>query len=172
MELSGPGVQYIADNQLVRRLTLTIYIDYFLNTGRRYGRVDVIVNLNITNFSCKAYSAKGFLLIAIMRSAAICRFLEARLLNVTIRSQLTNIVRGSLANFHPRSLFCSFTSRIITNMFKNSALGYVKRIHTDAANLLNTLACEKIDPWWFTGFIDGEGCFHLSFTSSKKHKLG
>ena len=30
MELSGPGVQYIADNQLVRRTSITVYIDYFL----------------------------------------------------------------------------------------------------------------------------------------------
>jgi len=30
LELSGPGVQYIADNQLVRRTSLTIYKDYFL----------------------------------------------------------------------------------------------------------------------------------------------
>jgi len=30
LELAGPGVQYIADNQLVRRLSITIYIDYFL----------------------------------------------------------------------------------------------------------------------------------------------
>ncbi len=32
MELSGPGVQYIADNQLVRRTSLTAYTDYFLYT--------------------------------------------------------------------------------------------------------------------------------------------
>ena len=31
LELSGPGVQFIADNQLVRRTFLTIYTDYFLN---------------------------------------------------------------------------------------------------------------------------------------------
>ena len=30
MELSGPGVQYIADNQLVRRTSVTAYTDYFL----------------------------------------------------------------------------------------------------------------------------------------------
>lgn len=30
MELSGPGVQYIADNQLVRRMSVTTYTDYFL----------------------------------------------------------------------------------------------------------------------------------------------
>ena len=30
MELSGPGVQYIADNQLVRRTSIAVYIDYFL----------------------------------------------------------------------------------------------------------------------------------------------
>lgn len=30
MELSGPGVQYIADNQLVRRTYITTYTDYFL----------------------------------------------------------------------------------------------------------------------------------------------
>lgn len=30
MELSGPGVQYIADNQLVRRLSVKTNIDYFL----------------------------------------------------------------------------------------------------------------------------------------------
>jgi len=31
MELSGPGVQYIADNQLVRRKAVTTYKYYFLN---------------------------------------------------------------------------------------------------------------------------------------------
>lgn len=30
LELSGPGVQYIADNQLVRRTSVTAYTDYFL----------------------------------------------------------------------------------------------------------------------------------------------
>ena len=32
MELSGPGVQYIADNQLVRRTSVTAYTDCFLYT--------------------------------------------------------------------------------------------------------------------------------------------
>ena len=28
------------------------------------------------------------------------------------------------------------------------------------------------DPWWVTGFVDGEGCFHVSVTQNKNYKLG
>ena len=77
----------------------------------------------------------------------------------------------SIPKFNPTSLFFSLSIRRIPKIFQNSALGYVKRIH-QKANQLNNLALDKIDPQWFTGFIDGEGCFHLSITPSKKHKLG
>ena len=30
----------------------------------------------------------------------------------------------------------------------------------------------KLDPWWITGFWDGEGCFHISITKNKKWKVG
>ena len=28
------------------------------------------------------------------------------------------------------------------------------------------------DPWWVTGFVDGEGCFYVSVTKNKNYKLG
>ena len=30
----------------------------------------------------------------------------------------------------------------------------------------------KLDPWWITGFTDGEGSFHVSITETKNYKLG
>ena len=30
----------------------------------------------------------------------------------------------------------------------------------------------KLDPWWITGFIDGEGCFSISISKNNKTKTG
>ena len=30
----------------------------------------------------------------------------------------------------------------------------------------------KLNPWWLSGFIDGEGCFHVSITPRNNRKLG
>ena len=30
----------------------------------------------------------------------------------------------------------------------------------------------KLDPWWVTGFCDGEGCFHVNLIENKKLKFG
>ena len=30
----------------------------------------------------------------------------------------------------------------------------------------------KLDLWWVTGFVDGEGCFHCSITENKNSNLG
>ena len=30
----------------------------------------------------------------------------------------------------------------------------------------------QLDPWWVTGFVDGEGCFHVSITKNPKLKVG
>ena len=72
MELSGPGVQYISDNQLVRRMSITIYIDYFLyiisasklgeeesselNTASLSEGNRQVINLEITKYSQAALS--------------------------------------------------------------------------------------------------------------------
>ena len=87
MELSGPGVQYIADNQLVRRTSITVYIDYFLYATSKVREV-VMANLNLTIFPPNAYPAKGFPFRAIITSY---RFVS---LNETIRSQITRINLG------------------------------------------------------------------------------
>lgn len=72
MELSGPGVQYISDNQLVRRMSLTTYTDYFLcivpalelgggenpklNTASLQEGNRQVINLEITKYSRAALS--------------------------------------------------------------------------------------------------------------------
>ena len=38
--------------------------------------------------------------------------------------------------------------------------------------LRSSLKNFKLDPNWVTGFVDGEGCFHVSITSRKHRKLG
>ena len=42
--------------------------------------------------------------------------------------------------------------------------------------MLQTHQCSvenfKLDPWWVNGFVDSEGCFHLSITQRKDRKLG
>ena len=30
----------------------------------------------------------------------------------------------------------------------------------------------QLDPWWVTGLVDGEGCFHVSITENKNYKHG
>jgi len=30
----------------------------------------------------------------------------------------------------------------------------------------------KLNPYWITGFTDGEGCFYVRITRSKNHKIG
>ena len=30
----------------------------------------------------------------------------------------------------------------------------------------------NLNPWWVTGFVDAEGCFHVSVTEGKDRKLG
>jgi len=31
---------------------------------------------------------------------------------------------------------------------------------------------QKLDPWWITGFVDGEGCFSISFIKNKTMRFG
>lgn len=31
---------------------------------------------------------------------------------------------------------------------------------------------EPLNPFWVTGFVDGEGCFSIQFVENKKYKLG
>lgn len=31
---------------------------------------------------------------------------------------------------------------------------------------------ELLNPFWVTGFVDGEGCFSIHFVENKKFKLG
>ena len=35
-----------------------------------------------------------------------------------------------------------------------------------------TVQNPKIDPWWITGFSDGEGCFLISVCKNEKYKTG
>jgi len=30
----------------------------------------------------------------------------------------------------------------------------------------------KLNPYWITGFVDGEGCFYVRISKSNKHKVG
>jgi len=30
----------------------------------------------------------------------------------------------------------------------------------------------KLNPYWVTGFVDGEGCFYVRISKSNKHKVG
>ena len=36
----------------------------------------------------------------------------------------------------------------------------------------NVLGDYKLDPYFVTGFADGEGCFHVSVTQNKNYNLG
>src|SRR3972149_7531557 len=31
---------------------------------------------------------------------------------------------------------------------------------------------ERLDAWWVSGFVDGEGCFHVSINRSEKMSVG
>ena len=31
---------------------------------------------------------------------------------------------------------------------------------------------QKLDPWWIVGFVDGEGCFSISFIKNKTMRFG
>ena len=158
LELAGPGVQYIADNQLVRRLSITIYIDYFLYLSKITGEMPI---LNIVY----AYLITIYLFLYITN---IC-FKRIRSLKVLLWNRfihfyfLSGLVSDSciipILNLHP------------TYLFRKNGIESVKRIHQQVIKLDN-LELKKIDPWWVTGFTDDEACFHLSITKSKKHKLG
>ena len=34
------------------------------------------------------------------------------------------------------------------------------------------MKCPTLDPWYVTGLVEGEGCFHVSFSLRKKLKVG
>ena len=41
-----------------------------------------------------------------------------------------------------------------------------------AKHLRNYSSIKALNPWWVTGFIDGEGCFHISIFPRKSSKVG
>ena len=39
-------------------------------------------------------------------------------------------------------------------------------------NLRRSVENLKLNPWWVTGFVDAEGCFHVSITKNNKLNVG
>lgn len=162
MELSGPGVQYIADNQLVRRLSVKTNIDYFLCKEWKILISEEMLSQNIANTYLVAVNLRvNRFIIASYRTGS---------LNVSplgrCQPRATVSISNKIRNFSTHTRLFSLSSLVL-----KSAVNNAKIMHQQVAQL-NDLALKKIDPWWVSGFIDGEGCFHLSITSSKKYKLG
>ena len=144
LELSGPGVQFIADNQLVRRTqSITTYTDYFLYKATKI-RVGEWPTHNIV-FS-NAYPVA--INLSVFR--VIITFYRSGSLNVPIRSRITKL--NTNIGLFSYSSFFACTSRAIsilklhpTSLFRKSAFVNIKRIHQQVVQL-NNLAFNKIDP--------------------------
>ena len=56
------------------------------------------------------------------------------------------------------------------NNVANSVGGLINSNICSMYHQLNFIQANAINPLYVTGFIDGEGCFHISITKKKKYK--
>ena len=59
------------------------------------------------------------------------------------------------------------TLDIVGNLYAHTARNYSTLVATPQCSVENF----NIDPWWVIGFLDGEGCFHVSITENKNSQL-
>lgn len=92
---------------------------------------------------------------------------------VTIMNNEHAFISGFFANnkFIPQLLFQSSGGPSILN--HNPATTF-RRSYSKNPNLapLSEKSHIKLNPWWVTGFIDGEGCFILSIYKDPRQKTG
>ena len=63
-----------------------------------------------------------------------------------------------------KTKFCSSNSDVVNAL---TARNYSTLVATPQCSVENF----NIDPWLVTGFLDGEGCFHVSITENKNYQL-
>jgi len=138
MELSGPGVQYIADNQLVRRTYITTYTDYFLYLLKIWLRE--IFNLNITLLGVYIVAVKLFLSRGDIITLYSSRF------NVPIWNRITNVYPVGLSGLVSSGLHTNLRLKsCLSPLFRKNGIDNVKRIHQQVIPL-NNYTFNEIDP--------------------------
>ena len=77
---------------------------------------------------------------------------------------ICNYLDFSLQVVKFKTKFCSSNSGVVNAL---TARNYSTLVATPQCSVENF----NIDPWWVTGFLDGEGCFHVSITENKNYQL-
>ena len=74
----------------------------------------------------------------------------------------------------PYKLF-TYTSTLVPGAVPSfSSIKLLTTIHYSAVGDSSLVEQEnfQLDPWWITGFVDGEGCFDVSITENKELNQG
>ena len=90
--------------------------------------------------------------------------------------KLITLVRPYFIPLHKKILIRRSTIVVLPNAFRGSPENKDCRWARNYSTLATPRPCSvdnfKLDPWWVTGFVDGEGSSHVSITENKKFKLG
>ena len=76
------------------------------------------------------------------------------------------LIQRSIIVAFPNAFWCS------APQLQNSILPLAARNYSTLASPRRSIDNLKINPWFFTGFTDGEGCFYVSITLRKDRKFG
>ena len=109
-----------------------------------------------TAISCFIFT--GAILINKINIYSVCSALEIFLYQIWFKPTLTlnyiNKFNVLMVSFYPH----------------NNCIQIRKKFSFSLVRYYSTV--KPLHPWWVTGFIDGEGCFHISVTQNKDFKLG
>ncbi len=187
MELSGPGVQYIADNQLYNSIItahallmiffmveknlfiLNIKSPGFAGSSLDIGIVnnsdnnDVLItgnNNNNNDDNQNSQKPKHKYVKVLVNDP----FNNRDIIHPVLKLVMTNSVGFTSVDFSPKhNNYFSLGHNNTHRLYSTTA----RRLNMDVGSSSSTL-----HPYFVTGFIDGEGCFSISITSHNKTITG